>query len=398
MSAVRLATRFASTSARQQGRVAASLMHTRAAPASSPIGAAALALAAAGALAAASAYSRDSPVEMSYGPVAGISDIKALEKKIADLEADVAYPGRTTNSAFVFVKPAAVTPATLALVEKKFKSFGITVTGSGSLDAKTIDQEQLIDNHYGAIASKAVKLKPSELNVSAKAQAEFKQAFGMEWSEALAKGLVYNAVDGCKKMGCAPTDLEKKYWAKLEKGKTLLKFGGGFYCGQLAPDVFVINGFYMSMRSVFTTPPATLTWFTVEWPASSLSWEAFRGKVLGATDPKAAAPGSIRRAILDQWKQLKLKEEPNVGDNGVHASASPFEALAERMNWLGAAPETDPFGAACLAAGVDAATLAAWTQDPTVPFEGKPQGVFDLLEDTNAKACLEKMVAIKGAN
>jgi hypothetical protein len=31
-----------------------------------------------------------------------------------------------------------------------------------------------------------------------------------------------------------------------------------------------------------------------------------------------------------------LKEVPNVGDNGVHASASPFEALAERLNWLGA--------------------------------------------------------------
>jgi hypothetical protein len=73
----------------------------------------------------------------------------------------------------VFVKPAAVTPGTLALVEKTFKSYGIKVTGSGTLDAKTIDQEQLIDTHYGAIASKAVKLQPSELNVSAKAQQQF---------------------------------------------------------------------------------------------------------------------------------------------------------------------------------------------------------------------------------
>ena len=28
--------------------------------------------------------------------------------------------------------------------------------------------------------------------------------------------------------------------------------------------------------------------------------------------------------------------KPNTGDNGVHASASPFEALAERMNWVSA--------------------------------------------------------------
>lgn len=86
----------------------------------------------------------------------------------------------------------------------------------------------------------------------------------------MANGWVYNATEGCKKMGCKPTDLESKYWCKLKKDENLLKFGGGFYCGQLAPQVFVINGFYMSMRSVFTTPPATLTWYTVEWPSAQL--------------------------------------------------------------------------------------------------------------------------------
>ena len=49
-------------------------------------------------------------------------------------------------------------------------------------------------------------------------------------------------MDGCAKMGCKPVNMESQYWSKLKKGKTLIKFGGGFYCGQLAPDVFVING------------------------------------------------------------------------------------------------------------------------------------------------------------
>ena len=150
----------------------------------------------------------------------------------------------------------------------------------------------------------------------------------------------------------------------------------------------------MAMRSVFTTPPATLTWYTVEWPASSLSWEDFRGKVLGATDPSTAEEGSVRRAILDQWKALGLKAVPNVGDNGVHASASPFEAMAERMNWLGAPAETDAFGAACIAAGLTKETLVEWTEDPTVEFEGKPSSLFDLLEDLSSKDCLKKMDAI----
>lgn len=54
-----------------------------------------------------------------------------------------------------------------------------------------------------------------------------------------------------------------------------------------------------------------------------------------AADPTQAVAGSLRRQILDNWKELGLQSEPNVGDNGVHASASPFEALAERMNWVG---------------------------------------------------------------
>ena len=41
----------------------------------------------------------------------------------------------------------------------------------------------------------------------------------------------------------------------------------------------------------------------------------------------------------------------------MHASASPFEALAERCNWLKASVDSDPYGAACIAAGVPAEFL-----------------------------------------
>lgn len=50
----------------------------------------------------------------------------------------------------------------------------------------------------------------------------------------------------------------------------------------------------------------------------------------------------------------------------MHASASPFEAYAERLNWLAADAATDSFGVAALAAGVPADTLAQWTKDPQV--------------------------------
>ena len=61
----------------------------------------------------------------------------------------------------------------------------------------------------------------------------------------------------------------------------------------------------------------------------------------------------------------------DTGDNGVHASASPFEGLAERCNWLRASISKDPFGKALLASGIPLPLLTKeWFSDPQVEFEG----------------------------
>ena len=148
----------------------------------------------------------------------------------------------------------------------------------------------------------------------------------------------------------------------------------------------------------YTKPGESIYYYLVEWDPSKLSWEDFRGKVLGATDPATAMDGSLRRAIFSNWKTLDLKAEPNVGDNGVHASASPFEALAERLNWMGAKLEDDPFGKAMLASGISKDTIMAWTKDPQVAYEGKKASLFDLLEDLDYDDCLAKAQAIAGVS
>mmetsp|Transcript_24059 Transcript_24059/g.68441 ORF Transcript_24059/g.68441 Transcript_24059/m.68441 type:complete len:304 (+) Transcript_24059:117-1028(+) len=300
------------------------------------------------------------------------------------------------NSAFVFIKPHAVTEEVKELVKAEFANRGIYVLSEGVIPAEEIDQQQLIDTHYGAIAAKAVKLSPSELMVQPKAQEEFEQAFGLTWSDALSQGAVFNAMQGAEALGISPEELGAR-WGELTKGVDMLKFGGGFYCGKIG-DVFIINGFYMNMRSKFTTPGTCIYYFETEWPAQSLSWADFRGKVLGGTDPKIATPGSLRSRIYKDWQALKLGSEPNTGDNGVHASASPFEALAERSNWLGTPLARDPYGKAMLASGVPMRLMKAWTDDPPVTFEGKKQSIFDLLEDLDGRECLQKSAKIAKEN
>jgi nucleoside diphosphate kinase len=375
----------------------------------------------------------------------------ALQAQVNDLQVQVS--GKT-NSAFVFIKPHACkgTPGKVEkVVEDKFAASGIRITGKGEMVAETIDKEMYIDTHYGAIASKAVKLKPNELNVPDKGKKDFEKAFGETWDSALAAGKIYNAKDAAAKLGVDSEGLNAK-WSKLTKGKDLIKFGGGFYCGKV-DGIYVMNGFYMSMRAgtwdddiigvlkkskkelqherifnnlfmfmdsistfilicflfsdafkfghatktiAYCNPGEKIQWYTVSWPSDSLSWEDFRGKVLGATDPTAAPAGSIRRTILDQYKSLGLKTKPNTGDNGVHASASPFEGLAERMNWLGKSVEEDAFGKALLAKGISKDTIKEWAGDAQVTVngetkDGKTMSVFDTLEDLDSDTILDKV-------
>ena len=74
-------------------------------------------------------------------------------------------PGKPKNSAFVFVKPHAVTSSTNQMVREGLAVKRLKITAEGDLTSEIIDKKQLIDQHYYAIASKATILKPTELNI-----------------------------------------------------------------------------------------------------------------------------------------------------------------------------------------------------------------------------------------
>merc|ERR1712060_225144 len=145
-----------------------------------------------------------------------------------------------------------------------------------------------------------------------------------------------------------------------------------------------------AMRAKFVDAGTSIYYYVVEWDSASLAWEDFRGKVLGPTDPADAPADSLRGMVAAKWEELGLKAACNTGDNAVHASASPFEALAERMNWLGFRPERDQFGKLLLKAGISQGLIKSWSVDPQVTFGILPikKSIFDTLEDTDSDYCL----------
>ena len=144
------------------------------------------------------------------------------------------------------------------------------------------------------------------------------------------------------------------------------------------------------MRGKFVAPGTSIHYYVVEFDPHQLSWADFRGKVLGPTNPKDAPAESLRGSMLKDWKSLGLDYEPTVGDNCVHASASPFEGLAEKMNWLKVSPSDDAFGAELIKSGVSPAKIKEWSVDPQV----KGGSLFDQLEDLDAEECIKKAVEL----
>jgi len=302
------------------------------------------------------------------------------------------------NSAFVFLKPLAVTEKMKELVKKTFEEKNIKIVKEGSIEADTIDKKQLIDKHYYAIASKATLVTPDKLTVPAD---KFKGQFGVEWDDVLKEGKALNAKDACEKFEVDADGLNTM-WGAAKKAGTLVKLGGGFYCAKLEKDgkgpFYVFNGFFMTMRSGFVKEGASIYYYVVEWDPKDLPWADFRGKVLGPTDPADAPKDSLRGGALAAWEELGLPSAPNTGENCCHASASPFEGLAERMNWLGYKAEKDAFGKALLAAGVKPKTIKDWTLDPQVQYGPKlspvTKSIWDTLEDMDSQECLDKCAEV----
>jgi len=340
-------------------------------------------------------------------PPATISDIVLFtvttaaalffQKKLSQKDSTTTTTSKSSpllNSAFVFIKPHANTKKVQDLVRDELTKKGIAILKELDISGDEIDSKKLIDQHYYAIASKATILPAKDIPVPA---AKFEEAYGEKWDKVLSEGRAVNAMDACAKFNCDALQLNDA-WGKAK----VTKFGGGFYCGLVSigsQSLYVFNAFFMSMRSKFVGKDVSIHCYVVEWDASKLSWSDFRGKVLGPTDPKEAPAGAIRKLVLDGYKELGLSSEPNKGDNGVHASASPFEGLAEKMNWIGLSISDDAFGKALLDAGLSAQTIKDWSVDPRVSVSADEKAsVFDTLEDMDVDECLKKLVELNNLN
>jgi nucleoside diphosphate kinase len=309
------------------------------------------------------------------------------------------------NVALVFVKPHANSPKVQGLIESKLIEMGFKILAKQVITAAAIEKGSLAAKHYYAIASKAGYVpsfkSPAMLNVP---KDKFEDKFKVNYDEMVKAGKVMSGKDACTYLGVTKAELDTINF-KEKKAGNLIKFGGGFYCGRLpgkAADefIYVFNAFCGSMLDAYVAADSQgVTCFKIQWDESTLSWEDFRGKKLGPTDPSKAPADSLRGLVFAKWKELGLSAEPNVGLNGVHGSASPFEAMAECENWFGEKLTDSPFYKALLSSGVSDKQINEWKFEAQIVLEsGKKGSSFDVVEDTNATDCVATMAKLAKLN
>lgn len=291
------------------------------------------------------------------------------------------------NTALVFLKPHAATETVDKFAKEHLEKAKVKIVSEGTLASDEIKAKSIIDKHYAALAASAVSILPADLAVSTLIKDQFKEKYGVGWDEAAKEEKLLNLAQLQNKFPVmSVTDIETKWRA----GPTM-KLAPGNYVSHLKDEnVMVINGFYGSMREKFIAPGVQVRWYVVEFEENEVNWKDFRACVIGATDPTAAAQGSLRRKILESWKDLGLSFEPSTADNGVHASAGPIEGLKERITWLGVKTEDDVFGKQLVSQGVKGELLSKMLQNEVVELPTGDKGpCYDVTEDMDSSLVLE---------
>lgn len=297
---------------------------------------------------------------------------------------------------FIFLKPHANTDAVKEFVKTHLLKAEFEIIEQDPIHEHPRELQAKLEKHYSTMHRHALTLAPEKILLQPAALEAFQACFQKSWKEVLSEGGVLNAAESLERLDLSPVEL-KKHWELLEMGRDKVKLRSGVYAGRIHGRV-VVNGFYIEMWAKMTEQLASskrsIAWFDIRW-TNQKCWRDFRTAVVGDTLPASARHGSLRRRIYEAWKELGLPAQPSLGENALHASASPFEAMVDRHNWMGTEFEKDDFGEQLLREGIVESVLRRWSCDPIVNYGGRQTSIFDLFENLDHTACLERARQIK---
>jgi len=293
------------------------------------------------------------------------------------------------NEYLLFLKPEITMPSetiqlesVIDLILEQMDAFEFVIHDVRILAASYLEAYNLIDQHYGVISLVSNQgLKA----MSEGAKARFKELFAVEADESNVLG----GMEFLRKYPFFNFHSLDCIWQNSEN----IKLASGTYVEKLRIDqetVYVLNAFHPKQLRHFTEPGRSIVLFHI---SGNRSWQIARESFAGATDPKKALEGSLRRLLMERKDEFGIPEVSQ-SFNGIHLSAGPVEALIElhRFDSDHSSPEGEAdfkdfsFGKDLLRAFGEIPDVVL--NNAILQVDGKSITVFDLTENMDSDQAL----------
>jgi Nucleoside diphosphate kinase len=292
------------------------------------------------------------------------------------------------NHFVLFLKPEALAledgvnvEDVLEFVLSKLRANGVKTGAVRLLNGPYLGRYRIMEAHYGVIN------RASRLGEAALSQPTKKKLM----AECLGVGQVLGAHQF---LGKYP-DVSAFALNILADTLGTKKVASGKYYGVFnvgGEKVIVLNPFHPQQLLHYTQSGRAIAVFEC---STDTDWIVLRNGLTGATDPTRAAPGSIRRTLLDRKSELGLRDV-STANNGVHCSAGPLEAMAEYVRFFSdhangqlIDPEETPFGRLLAKLGLSKKDIAGLAKNPLLGRGADATYAFNLTEEKDSDAAAD---------
>ena len=321
------------------------------------------------------------------------------------------------QSAVIVVHPNTNTAGMQYLLSTVLRENRIKILSTGAYLTSTLRKQQIFEKQFATFKSFAVEIPSSALTFSESEEFIIQNRLGHTFPADVEERskILFNFSEFVEYLNIS----EDKASEICTSGQVAARIRHGLYISRvgsaevraedselkskLKSPLFVINGFFPAMRTMYSPPEETekgesvsisVQYMVVEWEGSTLSWSQFLDDVIGDEDPKSATAKSLRGRAFHEWTSLGLPTRPNsVFNNCVRVSSSAFEGLADKALWQPNLQEDlEIFRKKVGAQGVAGHVLQKWLGNAIV--DGK--GLFDHMYALDNEQCVKMASLLAG--
>jgi len=290
----------------------------------------------------------------------------------------------SANTAFIVLKPHAVTDSVIRHVYRRLRQARIEVIRKGKLS--TTAAQLTIAEYVGRIAERALDTSPGGQFLPAIAEAAFEAKFGESWDKAASENRIVDLASYAAGKSVDPLQLSALWENMVPERKLQIK--PGFSIGKFE-NKYITNPWWPMMEASYLKPGGSLFYLEVMFKPHRHTYKEYLSDFIGDAEPALCKDSTLRHDISANWEALGLKSAPGKYNNAIESSTNPFESAWKVDKLLGDSSfATHPFIKFARGRGISIDALEEMIRDQFIQDEAT---IYDYLYSLDHQECLAKL-------